>query len=213
METASFPHILYCIYDFIISFIQSTGSGCFSAHDVSASTHLTSPGSSCSLSSVLFSPLLPAAPSMPYFSLRCLEFLFHGRKSFQHSQPFYWMFLSAIVLNGILALPRGSCCSCSLLFPAYLRLPFWLMTPSPLCKISSSFQVRADLLSTLLTALMYSFLGLPFVHILVDSYSSSPPTSLSPSVNSPLHFFLLPPLHLSALTSLQTQCRFHGLGQ
>lgn len=132
-------------YVFIISFIQSTGSGCFSAHDVSASTHLTSPGSSCSLSSVLFSPLLPTAPSMPYFSLCCLELLFHGRKSFQHSQPFHWIFLSAIVLNWILALPRGSCCSCSLLFPAYLRLPFWLMTPSSLCKISSSFQVRADL--------------------------------------------------------------------
>lgn len=64
-----------------------------------------------------------------------------------------------------LSLFQDSCFSCSLLFPAYLILPFWFMSPSSLCKIFSSFQVKANLPPSLLIALRYSFLRFPLVHL------------------------------------------------
>lgn len=164
-----------------------------------ASTHLTSPGSSDSFPSGLSVPqLLPISPSIPYFSLCCPEFFFHGGGSFNYSQPFHWQFLSVTVFRWIwLSLP---------LQPSLSWTSLTAMWGS--CPLQPCIKSVAPCGQGCFTAQHPDLSGLPLIHTQVfplQQFSAA----LSPSVHLPLCFLHRPPLYLDILTPLQSGCRLY----
>lgn len=155
---------------------------------------------------VLFCPFSPltqfaTSPSMLYFSLCLLNSFSMGEKASNSlilSTKYSFQLLSSTESRPPQEDPASSPDFSSLhISNCYFRL----MTPSRLCKISTSFQAGANPLPALMIALMNYFLGLPLNHILMCSHSSMPPASLRPLVHLPPCSLLLPPLYLNILTS------------
>lgn len=144
------------------------------------------------------SAIFPTSPSIPYFSLCCLEFFFHGGRSFNYSQPFHWLFLSVTVFRWIwLSLPLQPSLSWTSLTAMWGSCPLQPCIKSVAPCGEGCFAVQHPDLS-----------GLPLIHtqvFLLQQFSDA----LSPSVHLPLCLFHRPPLYLNILTPLQSGCRLY----
>lgn len=195
------PHILYCMILLFLTY-NLLSSGFFSAHDVSASTHVTSPGSSCAFSSVLSLPwpcfplsldatLLTVLARMPLLWEKTSNIL---NLSSEYSFQLLSSTESWLSQEDLSSLTAFSLLNISTYY-------FRLMTPSSLCEIFSFSQAGANPLPTLSIALRHYILGLPLL-----TYSCIP-TLAVPQLHSVLqsiylHCLLSPPWHFTVLTSL-----------
>lgn len=133
------PHILYCMILLFLTYnLQS--SGLSSAHDVSASPHGTSPGSSCSCSSVLSLPW-PCFPLSLHATLLTvlsrIPLLWGKTSNILNLSSEYSFQLLSSTESWLSQEDPASLAAFSLLnISTYY---FRLMTPSSLCKIFSSF--------------------------------------------------------------------------